>query len=158
MAERTGGAGPAGVCPGSGLQQESWGCGRRCCGPIPAAGEMDAVDTVAGPRASPCSARTTADCCRRWRCWRPTSPGGGRTPAPHSSSSCWRGGPCLCCYTEKWHKAVKLLKRSSTIKPTDNCSSGPPMCPKNTRPGLLPDYDSVSAHGHAHHSPAGPLT
>lgn len=85
---RTGGADPAGLRPGSGpLRQWS--------------GETEAGDTGAGRSTCRRSARMTADCCRCWTCWRPASPGGGRTPAPRSSSSWWTGGPCLCCWRRR---------------------------------------------------------
>lgn len=95
MEGRTGGAGPAGVCPGSGLPQAHMDARWRS-GLSLVAGETEAVGTGAGQSTSPSSERMTAGCCRCWTCWRPASPGEGRTPAPHSSSSCWTSGPCLC--------------------------------------------------------------
>lgn len=103
-----GGPESAGVRRGSGLQQvhvEAQWCGQRRSGLSPAVGETEAGGTGAGRSKCQSSARTMVDC-RCWMCWRPASPGGGRTLAPHSSSSWWTDDPCLCyCRARKDNKS-----------------------------------------------------
>lgn len=121
---RTGGADRPGVHLGSGLQlgrvEAQW-CGQPWSGLSLDAGETEAAGTGAGQSKSRSLARTTVDCCcYRWTCWRLTSPGGGRTPAPHSSSSWWTGGPCLC-YCEKMDdKALRHYHEEDVEVSTDN--------------------------------------
>ncbi len=92
---RAGGAELAGGCPGSGLQTA-----RARQHGLHWSGAKEAVGTDFGHSKFRSSERTRADCCC-WTCWRPTSPGAGHTPEPHSSSSWWTDGPCLCYCTKK---------------------------------------------------------
>ena len=95
----TGAARPAGGAPGPGSRTVCVEARRRGrSAPGRAAGETEGRGTGAAQRRCPSSGRRTSGCCCccLLTCWRPTSPEGGRTPAPRSSSSWWRGGPCLC--------------------------------------------------------------